>query len=132
MSPKSRRAALRAFAAAAAISATAHFTARAAAQATPAREIEARVVAVDIPGASAIAPVGSFLTGSACGSPIPTNFPGYIQSGAVLDPNRLLVASSSNFGAPIASRSDQAGALLSITLNPLVFKVVGRWTPRAD
>jgi hypothetical protein len=57
--------------------------------------LEARIVAVDIPGASAISQVGTFLNAvdmGACAAPIPKSFPSYIQPGAVLDPNRLLVA----------------------------------------
>src|SRR5262249_28385530 len=67
--------------------------------------VEARMVAVDIPGASAISQVGTFLNAinmGACAAPIPKSFPSYIQPGAVLDPNRLLVGSRSNFGAPPA------------------------------
>ena len=69
--------------------------------------IEARIVATHIPGASAISQVGTFLNVPAhplppvtCGNPIPSKFPSYIQPGAVLDPNRILVGSRSNFGAP--------------------------------
>jgi hypothetical protein len=70
--------------------------------------IKARIVAVNIPGASAISQVGTFVSGgsltpappSGCKnpSPIPTNFSAYTQRGAVLDPDRLLVGSRSNFG----------------------------------
>jgi hypothetical protein len=69
--------------------------------------IDARAVAINVPGASAIAQVGTFLSSGmlmpgncANPSPIPTNFPGYTTlPGAVLNPNRLLVGSTSNFGA---------------------------------
>ena len=46
----------------------------------------------------------------------------------------ILVALGIGLGLlPAESRSlVVAGALLSITLNPLVFEVVGRWTPRPD
>jgi len=65
--------------------------------------LDARVVAINIPSASAIAQVGTFLNDpTACARPIPTNFPQYILPGAVLDPNRLLVGSRSNFRAPLA------------------------------
>jgi len=74
-------------------------------------QINARVIATGIPGASAISQVGTFIKG-ACGSPIPTNFPTYIQTGAVLDPNRILVGSQSNFGAPLSL--GQEGSFLSI------------------
>src|SRR5262245_20552007 len=76
--------------------------------------IDARVVARNIPGASAIAQVGTFLTGSPCGSPIPTKFHSFIQPGAVLDPTRILVGAKSNFGAPLASGVGAEGAFLSI------------------
>jgi hypothetical protein len=78
--------------------------------------LDARVVAINIPGASAIAQVGTFLSMPAppCGSPIPSFFPSYIQTGAVLDPNRLLVGSRSNFGAPLAIGVGEEGSFLSI------------------
>src|SRR5262249_51215751 len=75
--------------------------------------LEARVVALNIPSASAIAQVGTFLN-SPCGGPIPLFFPSYIQPGAVLDPNRLLVGSRSNFGAPLAIGVGGEGSFLSI------------------
>lgn len=91
----------------------------AAAQAIPG--INARLVAVNIPGASAIAQVGTFLNGSPpppqpqqCSNPIPSKFPTYIQPGAVLDPKRLLVGSTSNFGAPTAAGGAAPGSFLSI------------------
>jgi hypothetical protein len=87
----------------------------------------ARVVAVNIPGASAISQVGTFLDASqgACGgSPIPTHFPSYIISGAVADPNRILVGSQSNFGAPLLTGVGQEGSILSIDPNsPAVLSV---------
>ena len=79
--------------------------------------VEARIVAVDIPGASAISQVGTFLNAvnmGACAAPIPKSFPSYIQPGAVLDPNRLLVGSRSNFGAPAAIGVGAEGSFLSI------------------
>ncbi len=87
---------------------------------TLAQEIDganARIVAVNIPGASAIAEVGVFLNvppPGACANPIPSKFPSYIQPGAMLDPKRILVGSRSNFGAPLASGGGQEGSLLSI------------------
>jgi hypothetical protein len=78
------------------------------------QDLNSRIVAVGIPDASAVSPVGTFLTGSPCGSPIPTRFPTFIQPGAVLDPTRILVGARSNFGAPPASGAGQAGAFLSI------------------
>ena len=52
--------------------------------------IDAQIVALNIPGASAISQVGTFLNSSqgACGgSPIPAHFQSHIASGAVADPN---------------------------------------------
>jgi len=79
--------------------------------------VDARVVAVNIPGASALAQIGTFLNvppPGACANPIPSKFPSYIQPGAVLDPNRILVGSTSNFGAPRAFGVGKEGAFLSI------------------
>jgi hypothetical protein len=69
---------------------------------------EVEVIATGIPGAGAIRQVGTFHVGGP--------FPGRpaVQPGAILAPERLLVASSSSFGAPLA-RPDQApGSILSI------------------
>src|SRR5215813_2529559 len=79
--------------------------------------INARVIAVNIPGASAISQVGAFLNNPvppACAHPIPTLFIPFIQPGAVLDPNRILVGSTSNFGAPPAIGAGTEGSFLSI------------------
>jgi len=87
-----------------------------AARAEPIASINARIIAVDIPGASAIAQVGKFLPGPFCGSltPIPSKFPTFIANGAVLDQNRILVGSRSNFGAPLADGVGSEGSFLSI------------------
>jgi hypothetical protein len=77
--------------------------------------IDARVVAVNIPGASALAQIGTFLNAvaqGACAAPIPTLFKQYTVPGAVLDQTRILVGSRSNFGAPRAI--GQEGSFLSI------------------
>jgi hypothetical protein len=76
--------------------------------------VNARLIAVGIPGASAISPVGTFLAGG----PIHDNptLAAFTQSGRVLDPTRILVGSRSNFGAPKANADQLAGALLSIDL----------------
>jgi len=79
--------------------------------------LDASVVAVNIPGASAVAQIGTFLNvppPGACANPIPSKFPAYIQPGAVLDPKRILVGSQSNFGAPLAVGVGQEGAFLSL------------------
>jgi hypothetical protein len=88
-----------------------------AARAQAVTNVGARVVAVNIPGASAISQVGTFLNNPvppACAHPIPTLFPSYIQPGAVLDPKRILVGSRSNFGAPLAIGVGRQGSFLSI------------------
>jgi hypothetical protein len=83
--------------------------------------LDARVIAINIPGASAVSQVGTFIPGPptpfgqcTLPHPIPNNFPSYIQTGAVLDPNRILVGSRSNFGAPLAIGVGQEGSFLSI------------------
>jgi hypothetical protein len=82
--------------------------------------LRAAVIAMNIPGASAISQVGTFLnvqpppTPPQCAHPIPTLFPSYTKPGAILDPNRLLVGSRSNFGAPSASNVGRDGSFLSI------------------
>ena len=77
-----------------------------------ARLLDGRLVATGIPGASAIAPVGTFLPGG----PIHDNpaLAAFTQPGRVLDPARFLVGSRSNFGAPKAIAAQSEGALLSI------------------
>lgn len=71
-----------------------------------------RLVAVGIPGAAAVSPVGTFLPGGPFHD-IPA-FAAATRPGQILDPQRLLVTSDANFGAPLA-RADQApGAILSL------------------
>jgi len=74
--------------------------------------LKGRLVAVGIPGASAISAVGRFLPGG----PIhdKPNFAVFTQPGHILDPVRILVASSSNFGAPLANLDQREGSFLSI------------------
>lgn len=74
--------------------------------------LDGRVLATGIPGASTVAPVGSFLPGG----PIHDNpaLAAFTQPGRVLDPARILVGSRSNFGAPRAHADQAEGALLSI------------------
>lgn len=72
--------------------------------------LSGRLIAAGIPGISAIAPVGTFLPGG----PIPAKFPGYTQPGKVLDPKRILVGSTSNFGEPVSNPSQLPGSMLSI------------------
>ena len=81
-----------------------------------------RVVAVGIPGAGALSPVGTFHPGG----PIhdKPNFAVFTRPGAVLDPTRLLVASTSNFGAPLAQPDMPPGAILSLDLRPTIPLVI--------
>src|SRR6266496_6162603 len=74
--------------------------------------LRGRIVAVNIPGASAISAVGTFLPGG----PIhdKPSFAAFTQPGKILDPTRILVGSSSNFGAPRANAGQREGSFLSI------------------
>lgn len=74
--------------------------------------IHADVVATGIPGAGAIAQIGTFHKGG----PFHDNaaFAATTRPGNVLDRARLLVASSSNFGAPLARAGEAPGSVLSI------------------
>src|SRR5262249_31748184 len=74
--------------------------------------IVGRIVALGIPGVSAIPPVGAFFPRA----PINDNpkFAAFTQPGRVLDPARILVGSCSNFGAPLANPGQQEGSFLSI------------------
>jgi hypothetical protein len=107
-----------------------------AAQAQRIPRVDARIVALNIPGASAIAEVGTFLNvppPGACANPIPSKFPSYIQPGAVLDPRRILVGSQSNFGAPLGSGGGQEGSRLSIDpRGPGVLRVPANFAQSGD
>jgi hypothetical protein len=74
--------------------------------------VKGRIVAVGIPGASTVTPVGNFVPNG----PILTlpDLKPFIQPGQVLDPVRILVGSNSNFGAPLARTDQREGSLLSI------------------
>ncbi|TMC51978.1 MAG: hypothetical protein E6J20_13930 [Chloroflexi bacterium] len=74
--------------------------------------IDGRVVVVGIPGASAIAAIGTFLRGG----PIHDNptLAAFTQPGRVLDAARLVVGSTSNFGAPKANQDQLEGSFLSV------------------
>jgi hypothetical protein len=74
--------------------------------------LRARVVATGLPGANGIRQVGRFHSGG----PITAN-PEFLlqtQPGRVLDPERLLVAIESNFGAPLGNPAHLPGSVLSI------------------
>jgi len=75
----------------------------------------ARVVASGIPGAGAIQRIGSFHRGS----PIKDNptWIAFTQPGEVLDPSRIVVASTSNFGALPARPGEPEGSILSIDIS---------------
>jgi mono/diheme cytochrome c family protein len=74
--------------------------------------LKARVIATGIPGAGAVTEVGSFLTGSPLHDK--STFVPFTAAGRVLAPTRVLVASTSNFGAPLARPIDPEGTILSI------------------
>ena len=76
------------------------------------QSIGGRIVAVGIPGASAISAVGTFLPGG----PIHDNpvFAAFTKAGKVLDPARILVGSTSNFGEPLANTDQLPGSFISI------------------
>ncbi|MEA2917391.1 MAG: hypothetical protein QOJ15_9472, partial [Bradyrhizobium sp.] len=82
------------------------------AQDQPAGQLTARVLAVGIPGASAVAPIGTFHKGG----PIhdKPEFAVFTQPHQILDPRRILVTSHSNFGAPLAQLDAAEGAVLSL------------------
>jgi hypothetical protein len=74
--------------------------------------LKGRIVAVGIPGASTVSAVGTFLPGGPIHDKPALHV--FTQPGQMLDPVRILVGSSSNFGAPL-SRTDQLpGSFLSI------------------
>src|SRR4029453_595901 len=77
--------------------------------------VEAEIVATGIPGAGAIAQVGTFHKGG----PFHDNatFAPFTQPGRVLDRTRLFVASTSNFGAPLARPTEAPGSILSIDVS---------------
>jgi len=76
------------------------------------QSVGGRIVAIGIPGVSAISAVGAFLPGG----PIHDNpaFAAFTQPGKVLDPARILVGSTSNFGAPVANADQLPGSFISI------------------
>ena len=74
--------------------------------------LAARIVAVGIPGAGAVSAVGVFHPGG----PIhdKPELAALTQDGRVLDPTRVLITSSSNFGAALARAEDPEGSVLSL------------------
>src|SRR6266699_6877074 len=88
--------------------------------------LRGRIVAVNIPGASAISAVRTFLPGG----PIHDKpaFAAFTQPGKVLDPARIQVGSTSNFGAPFSSLALLAAKLFGLRL--LVFGQPGKINTR--
>lgn len=108
-----RRRTIAMFAAAVCVAAlTVDGTASVAADEGSAPFIDGRVIVVGIPDASAVSPVGTFLPGG----PIHDNpeLAAFTQPGRVLDPTRIMVGSSSNFGAQKANADQAEGSFLSI------------------
>ena len=81
-----------------------------------ASEVIADVVATGIPGAGAITQIGTFHTGGPLHDN-PALIAGTTDPGRVLDRTRLFVASTSNFGAPLAIADQAEGAVLSIDVS---------------
>ena len=77
--------------------------------------LRAQVVARGIPGAGAITQVGTFRPGG----PFHDNpvLAAFTAPGRVLDGKRLLVAGTSNYGAPLARPADAPGTVLSIDVS---------------
>ena len=75
--------------------------------------LRGRVLATGIPGAGALSPVGVFHPGGPMHDK--REFAAATEPGRVLDPTRLLVASTSNFGAPAARAEWATGAVLSLS-----------------
>jgi hypothetical protein len=75
--------------------------------------LHATVVAIGIPGAGAIAQIGVFHTGG----PFAAGVAPFTQPGRILDRARLFVASTSNFGAPLARPLEAPGSILSLDVS---------------
>ncbi len=71
-----------------------------------------RVLATGVHGAGALSPVGRFHAGGPMHDK--RDFEARTRRGAILDPRRLLVASTSNFGAPRARAAWATGSVLSV------------------
>jgi hypothetical protein len=81
--------------------------------------LAATVVATGIPGAGAIAQAGTFHKGG----PFAPGGALAAASHPVLDRTRLLVASTSNFGAPLARPAEAPGSILSLDVSSGVVNV---------
>src|SRR5262249_52850377 len=80
-----------------------------------AESIQAEVVATGIPGAGAVAKVGTFHTGGPFHDR--PEFAAFTEPGQVLHRTRLFVTSTSNFGAPLARPSEAPGSVLSLDVS---------------
>lgn len=74
--------------------------------------LRGRIVAVGIPGAGSVSAVGTFLPGGPIHDKPALHV--FTEPGRMLDPVRILVGSSSNFGAPLARTDQLPGSFLSI------------------
>ncbi len=75
--------------------------------------LRAEVLARGIPGAGAVCEVGEFLPGGALHD-LP-ELAAFTVPGRVFASTRVLVASTSNFGAPLARPAESAGSILSLS-----------------
>jgi len=94
------------------------------------RTLEATVKAVGLIGAGAVAQVGYFQPGG----PLHENgtFAAYTAPGRVLHADRVLVASGSNFGAPVALPDHAEGSLLSLDPDGPMLAVPARFAEAGD
>jgi hypothetical protein len=75
-------------------------------------ELRGRLIAVGIPGVASVTAVGTFHEGGPFHDK--PAFRLFTQPGAILDADRILVTSTSNFGAPIGHSNEPTGAVLSL------------------
>lgn len=96
----------------------------------PPLPIQAEVVASGIPGASAVTQIGTFHKGG----PLHDNaaFAARTEPGEILDRTRLFVASTSNFGAPLARPDEPPGSVLSIDVSGGPVAVPGDFASAGD
>ncbi len=82
------------------------------ADSAPPPVLNARIVATGLPGAAAVSQVGYFHPGG----PIRDKpaFAATTEPGQILAPDRVLVATISNYGAPLARANEPEGSVLSI------------------
>jgi hypothetical protein len=92
--------------------------------------LTARIVAVGIRGASAVAPVGVFHPGG----PIrdKAEFVAFTQPGRILEAKRVLVTSTSNYGAPRAQTDTPEGSVLSIDPDGAIITVPAAFATAGD